>query len=258
MPTALLLCRLAVAGVFAAYGLVKVLGGQFTHGDFVLDSRTAEPTSLVWAFYGYSPAYGRFVGLCELGPALLLLNRRTQLLGALALFAVSLNITVMDFCFGFPPVKYFSLLLTVLCAALVAGDWRKVRLAFWDDVRPELLDRVRREATAAQPAGAPRPRRAWLWVVGALAVVPLANVVAVGVDAGPESVALAHLAAEGHNPTDLSVRSWRRTGGDFGFGMEAVVEAEVRGASVEAVRVFVSKPHGFVGWRVVGVERAGK
>ena len=36
--------------------------------------------------------------------------------------AIAANITVMDFCFAFPPVKYVSLLLTVLCLVLLAFD----------------------------------------------------------------------------------------------------------------------------------------
>src|SRR5262249_14944634 len=49
---ALLLCRLFVGMVFIAYGAVKLLGGQFYHGDFVIDSRTTEGTWMVWCFFG--------------------------------------------------------------------------------------------------------------------------------------------------------------------------------------------------------------
>src|SRR5919199_1527561 len=145
MHMALLLCRLVVGFAFIAYGTVKLLGGQFYHGDFVIDSRTTDGTWLVWCFFGYSPVYARFIGLCELGPGLLVLFPRTRTLGALALLAVSLNITVMDFCFDFPPVKYTALLLTLLCAILVASDYRKLKMVFWDDPSPDLLDRIRRE-----------------------------------------------------------------------------------------------------------------
>src|SRR5438874_698566 len=120
MRIALLVCRLVVGGAFITYGLVKILGGQFYYGDFVIDSKTTDPTTLVWCFFGYSPVYGRFLGFCELAPGLLLLFSRTKTLGAVALLPVTLNITVMDFCFGFPAVKYTSLLLTLLCAILVA------------------------------------------------------------------------------------------------------------------------------------------
>src|SRR5262245_48822517 len=124
MRLILLLCRLVVGVAFVTYGAVKLLGGQFHHGDFVIDSRATDGTWLVWCFFGYSRPYAWFVGLCELVPGLLLLFPRTKALGALALLAVSLNFTVLDFCFDFPPVKYTALLLTVLCGILVAADYR--------------------------------------------------------------------------------------------------------------------------------------
>src|SRR5512138_152844 len=58
--------RVLLAITFATYGLVKVLGGQYNYGDWVIDKKTVDGTSLVWAFYGYSPFYGRFTGLFEL------------------------------------------------------------------------------------------------------------------------------------------------------------------------------------------------
>ena len=43
MRLVLLLCRLLVGAAFIAYGLVKILGGQFYHGDFVIDSLPGHP-----------------------------------------------------------------------------------------------------------------------------------------------------------------------------------------------------------------------
>jgi uncharacterized membrane protein YphA (DoxX/SURF4 family) len=123
--------RLLLFVIFAVYGTVKLLGGQYDYGDWVISNHTADGTSVVWAFYGYSPVYGRFTGLYELLPALLLLSRRTATLGALALFAVSLNITVMDFAYGYPAVKYMALAYTLLCLLLVAQDRDRLLAAFW-------------------------------------------------------------------------------------------------------------------------------
>ncbi|QPP08280.1 hypothetical protein G4Z16_19885 [Streptomyces bathyalis] len=134
-PRLITAVRLLLFAVFAGYGTIKLLGGQYDYGDWVISNRTQDGTSVVWAFYGYSPVYGRFTGLYELVPALLLLSRRTATLGALALFAVSLNITVMDFAYGYPMVKYFSLAYTLLCLFLVAQDRDRLLAAFWH--RPE-------------------------------------------------------------------------------------------------------------------------
>lgn len=124
--------RVLMFAVFAGYGSIKLLGGQYDYGDWVISNRTADGTSVVWAFYGYSPVYGRFTGLYELLPALMLLSRRTATLGAMALFAVSLNITVMDFAYGYPMVKYFALAYTLLCLFLVVQDRDRLLAAFWD------------------------------------------------------------------------------------------------------------------------------
>jgi uncharacterized membrane protein YphA (DoxX/SURF4 family) len=130
-PRLITAVRLLLFVVFAGYGTIKLLGGQYDYGDWVISNRTQDGTSVVWAFYGYSPVYGRFTGLYELLPALLLLSRRTATLGALALFAVSLNITVMDFAYGYPMVKYFALAYTLLCLFLVAQDRDRLAAAFW-------------------------------------------------------------------------------------------------------------------------------
>src|SRR5262245_61339479 len=42
--------RVFLGITFATYGLVKVLGGQYNYGDWVIDKSTVDGTSLVWAF----------------------------------------------------------------------------------------------------------------------------------------------------------------------------------------------------------------
>jgi hypothetical protein len=130
-----LLTRLFLGGMFLLYGTVKVCGGQFYHGDFVIDSRTTDGTYLVWCFFGWSYAYSLFIGLSECAVGFLLLVPRTATVGAVALFPLSLNITVMDFCFQFPAVKYTSLLFTTLCLLLLIYDWRKLMILLWDEKR---------------------------------------------------------------------------------------------------------------------------
>lgn len=131
IPRLVFAVRLLLFVVFVGYGSIKLLGGQYDYGDWVISNRTADGTSVVWAFYGYSPVYGRFTGLYEVVPALLLLSRRTVTLGALGLFAVSLNITVMDFAYGYPMVRYFSLAYTLLCLFLVVQGRERLVSAFW-------------------------------------------------------------------------------------------------------------------------------
>jgi uncharacterized membrane protein YphA (DoxX/SURF4 family) len=123
---AILVIRLFLVAIFLMYGTVKLAGGQYYYGDWTMSKAEHPDEGLVWAFYGYSPFYGRVTGLFELIPALMLLFGRTSLVGAGALFAVSLNITLMDFSFNFPAVKYFALLYTVLSLVLVLYEKEKL------------------------------------------------------------------------------------------------------------------------------------
>jgi uncharacterized membrane protein YphA (DoxX/SURF4 family) len=250
----LLLCRLFVGIVFIAYGLVKLLGGQFYHGDFVIDSRTTEGTWLVWCFFGYSPVYARFIGMCELVPGLLVLFPRTSTLGALALLAVSLNITVMDFCFDFPGVKYTALFLTVLCGILVASDYRRLKRIFWDNPMPQLLG----SSISQPPVKVPQRggvRWAFLVFMGVVIATPIVNLLAIAVTPGPEQAALACCAGEGWDRSQLHVGSWRRTKGDWGINMAGYVDVEsTKEGKPTVLRVLVQRPNGFVAWRAVKIE----
>src|SRR5687768_4484860 len=96
LTTLLTFIRVFLGLVFITYGTVKVLGGQYYYGPWVIDKATVDGPSLVWAFYGYSQIYGRATGFFELIPGIMLLVPRTATIGAAALFAVSLNITIMD------------------------------------------------------------------------------------------------------------------------------------------------------------------
>ena len=255
MRLALLLCRLIVGFAFLTYGTVKLLGGQFHHGDFVIDSRNTEGTWLVWCFFGYSPVYARFIGLCELMPAILVLIPRTSTLGALALLAVSLNITVMDFCFAFPGVKYLALLLTVLCGVLVAGDYRRLKAIFWDNFSPDILEITPRSAPDQMPA---RNVVRWWWFVPPTICValPFVNFTAIAVTPGPEEAARARCVAEGWDASAKRVVGWRKTQGDWGVNMEGYVDVVSASAGKPiALRVVVSRANGFVGWRAIGIER---
>ncbi len=254
MRLVLLLCRLIVGMAFVAYGLVKILGGQFYHGDFVIDSKTTDGTWLVWCFFGYSPVYARFIGACELVPGLLVLIPRTTTLGALALLAVSFNITVMDFCFDFPSVKYIALFLTVLCGVLVASDHRRLKLIFWDNPMPAGKGLGVGQAPTHRP---PRGGVKWALFVllGVAVALPFVNLLAVAVGSDPEEAALAYCADEGWDRSSLRGRSWRRTKGDWGINMEGYVEVEnTSGDKPSNLRVLVQRSNGFVAWRAVRIE----
>ena len=246
--------RVFLAITFATYGLVKVLGGQYNYGDWVIDKKTVDGTSLVWAFYGYSPMYGRFTGLFELVPAILLLIPRTATIGAAALFAVALNVTAMDFGFHYPAVKYFALGYTVLLAVLLWADREKLSLL--------LLNREQARAVAASPptlsGEASRPlfspfmRRVLLAAAG-LFVVGAANVAALSISKGPEPVARRAIEAQVQPNERLELLRSRQTG-LIGVNWTATVEYLVIGAqSTDTVTVHARKITALFPWRVTQV-----
>lgn len=117
--------RVFLAAVFLLYGWIKLTGVQFVY-DWQQETFTRGGThghTIIWYFFGYSRAYGTFVGLCEIVPALLLLWHRTARLATLMLFAVSTNIAVMDVCYGVPlPATVSVIVYALSCAALLWRD----------------------------------------------------------------------------------------------------------------------------------------
>ena len=81
------------------YGLTKIMRTQFVVLPF---HEWAKPlgdisgVTLTWAFLGYSPWFTVLLGLLETIPAVLLLFRKTKLLGALLLFPVILNVFLIN------------------------------------------------------------------------------------------------------------------------------------------------------------------
>ena len=84
-------------------------------------------------------------------PAILLLIPRTATIGAAALFAVSLNITLRGFGYGYPAVKYFALSYTVLLGVLLWADRHKLLLLLEDN------DRARAALSALSMARVRKP-----------------------------------------------------------------------------------------------------
>jgi uncharacterized membrane protein YphA (DoxX/SURF4 family) len=229
--------RLFVATVFIAYGVVKLLGGQFFYGDWVIDKKTVGGPFLVWAFYGYSPMYGRFVGFTELIPGIMLLIPRTATLGAAALFLVSLNITVMDFAFGFPSVKYMALFYTALLAILLWADRRKI------------LGLIAAEPARARPP-LRGPARVLAYGGGGLFLVFVANLIATSVDEGPETKAKSVVTTLVAPASQVELLRSRYTG-LFGIQREATIDFVVKhDASTDTVRVHGRKATGFSPWKI--------
>lgn len=246
--------RVFLGITFATYGLVKLLGGQYNYGDWVIDKKTVDGTSLVWAFYGYSPFYGRFTGLFELVPAILLLIPRTATIGAAALFAVALNVTAMDFGFDYPAVKYFALAYTILLGVLLWVDREKLSLLLLDreQARAVAASRPSLPQTYAGPIFSPRARRLLLGLAGLFVIVE-ANITALSIGKGPEPVARRALAGR-LAPNERLVLLRSRQSGLVGLDWTATVDYAVVGPqSTDTVTVHARKITAVIPWRVTGV-----
>lgn len=100
-PIIVFLLRMFLAWVILGYGMAKVFAGQFPTLMANMDSRFIEltPMRVAWAFFGYSKGYQIFLGWGEVIPAILLLFRRTTLLGALIMVVVMLNVWLVNIFF---------------------------------------------------------------------------------------------------------------------------------------------------------------
>lgn len=100
-PILVFLLRMYLAWIIMSYGLAKVFASQFPQLMANLDARMAEltPMRVAWAFFGYSKGYQMFLGWGEVIPALLLLFRRTALIGALLMVVVMLNVWLVNIFF---------------------------------------------------------------------------------------------------------------------------------------------------------------
>lgn len=107
-----------------SYGTMKVIKLQFPDPDtewLLAPYGDSSPMRLAWTFMGASEGYNFFTGGGELLAGVLLLFRRSSLLGALVTFAIMLQVAALNYCYDIP-VKLFSTHLVLLSAFLLLPD----------------------------------------------------------------------------------------------------------------------------------------
>jgi hypothetical protein len=126
--------RYFLAVILMGYGASKVFTSQFPHLMANMDARLVEltPMRVAWAFFGYSRSYQIFLGWAEVIPAVLLLFRRTTLLGALLLFTVLFNVFLLNIFFDVC-VKLNSGLYAVLSLYIMLQDAPRLWNFFFTD-----------------------------------------------------------------------------------------------------------------------------
>ena len=120
--------RFGLAVVMIEYGAMKIIPDQF--GPPSLERLMepfgdASPMALLWTFMGASAPYTTFSGLTEWLGGVLLLFRRTSLLGALVCIGALTNVVMLNFCYDVP-VKQYSSHLLAMAIFLAAPHLRRL------------------------------------------------------------------------------------------------------------------------------------
>lgn len=120
----MLVVRYYVVIIAFTYGIIKLFALQMPEpnlhqlatplGDFL-------PMRLSWMFIGYSTPYQIFSGAMEVTAGLLLLYRRTAVMGALFALAVFTNVMMLNLTYDIP-VKIFSMQIVLCCLFLVGNS----------------------------------------------------------------------------------------------------------------------------------------
>jgi hypothetical protein len=90
--------RYGLALFLLLYGFSKLFGAQFTILDSELDKRLGRVSGfwLTWYYFSYSKVYGSLIALIQIAGAVLLMFRKTTLLGACVLLPVLVNVAMID------------------------------------------------------------------------------------------------------------------------------------------------------------------
>lgn len=90
--------RYVAAFLVITYGFAKLNGSQFTILDSELDKPMGQVSGfwLTWYYFGYSKFYGNIIALAQVLGGVLLMFRRTTLLGGCLLLPIIANIILVD------------------------------------------------------------------------------------------------------------------------------------------------------------------
>lgn len=127
--------RFALAAAMLVYGAYKVIPEQFGTpfpSDLLQPIGESSPMGLLWTFMGASIPYVIFTGVGEMLGGLLLVARRTTLLGALVCIGILSNVVMFNLSYDVP-VKLYSSHLLLMAVFLAASDLsRLANLFVWN------------------------------------------------------------------------------------------------------------------------------
>lgn len=125
--------RLTVGVAMLDYGLDKVFLSQMPPPSLAVLNEplgNSSPMMLLWTLMGLNPGYQMICGAAETTAGLLILCRRTALLGALVAGFVLSNVVLYDYFFDVP-VKIYATHLLLMALVVVVPDLRSLFSYFW-------------------------------------------------------------------------------------------------------------------------------
>ncbi|WP_143166684.1 hypothetical protein [Pedobacter caeni] len=117
----LVVVRFYIAFTLINYGMIKVIKMQFPYPSLYRLTQAygdSSPMGLAWTFLGFSKGYNMFMGIIEVS-AVLLLFRRTMIIGAFLSLAACVHVMSMNYFYDVP-VKIFSTALVVMSVFILA------------------------------------------------------------------------------------------------------------------------------------------
>jgi len=120
--------RFVLATAMIGYGAAKLIPAQMIPpwpSKLLQPIGEASPMGLVWTFMGVSASYMVFTGASEMLGGILLVFRRTVLLGALVCIGVMSNVVMINFSYDVP-VKLYSSHLLLMAVFLAAPDLKRL------------------------------------------------------------------------------------------------------------------------------------
>ena len=123
------------------YGLAKVFKGQFADPSLELLLQPVgqmSPMGLAWTFMGHSMVYNLFIGILEILGGLLLLNRKTSILGSVLILGIMMNVAIMNLTYDIP-VKLFSIHLVIMAVILLIANGNRIMGFF---LKNEAIEKV--------------------------------------------------------------------------------------------------------------------
>ena len=127
--------RYWLAFSISVYGFAKILKTQLQSPDYMRDMPVGDLDgfALTWFYFGYSYTLAVILGLIQVGGCILLLYRRTTLMGVMILLPVMVNIILINVFYSIAAGAFFnSITYTITLIFLLLVDFDKLKTVFWD------------------------------------------------------------------------------------------------------------------------------